>query len=81
VVGVDGSPHSERALDWAIAEAQRTGDTLQLVAAWLFPMALGYAFTSCSSSAHGVSEGSEGSCWVGEHVLQPPRDVLGVVIR
>ena len=46
VVGVDGSPSSGRALDWAIAEAQRTGGTLRLVSAWMFPMALGYAFTT-----------------------------------
>ena len=31
VVGVDGSPPSERALDWAIGEAQRTGASLRLV--------------------------------------------------
>ena len=46
VVGVDGSPPSERALDWAVAEAQRTGAALHLVSAWIFPMALGYAFTT-----------------------------------
>jgi nucleotide-binding universal stress UspA family protein len=46
VVGVDGSPPSERALDWAIDEAQRTAASLHLVAAWMFPMALGYAFTT-----------------------------------
>jgi nucleotide-binding universal stress UspA family protein len=56
VVGVDGSRHSERALDWAIVEAQRTGDTLHLVAAWLFPMALGYAFTT---TVHEVSEAAQ----------------------
>ena len=46
VVGVDGSLPSRRALDWAITEAQRTGDSLHLVSAWMFPMALGYAFTT-----------------------------------
>jgi nucleotide-binding universal stress UspA family protein len=46
VVGVDGSSSSDRALEWAIAEAQRSGAALHLVAAWMFPMALGYAFTS-----------------------------------
>ncbi len=34
VVGVDGSEHSEWALDWAIEEAARTGRTLRLVHAW-----------------------------------------------
>ena len=46
VVGVDGSPSSERALDWAIGEAQRRGAALHLVAAWMFPMVLGFTFTS-----------------------------------
>jgi nucleotide-binding universal stress UspA family protein len=46
VVGVDGSPPSERALDWAVAEVRRTGAALHLVSAWMFPMALGYAFTT-----------------------------------
>jgi nucleotide-binding universal stress UspA family protein len=46
VVGVDGSPPSERALDWAIGEAQRSGAALHIVTAWVFPMALGYAFTT-----------------------------------
>jgi len=46
VVGVDGSRASARALDWAIAEASRSRGALHLVSAWVFPMALGYAFTS-----------------------------------
>jgi nucleotide-binding universal stress UspA family protein len=46
VVGVDGSPPSDRALAWAVAEARRSGAPLHLVSAWMFPMALGYAFTS-----------------------------------
>jgi nucleotide-binding universal stress UspA family protein len=46
VVGVDGSAASQRALDWSIAEAQRVGASLHLVTAWMFPMALGYAFTT-----------------------------------
>ena len=46
VVGVDGSPASERALEWAAAEAERSGASLSLLSAWLFPMALGYAFTT-----------------------------------
>ena len=44
VVGVDGSDGSARALDWAIAEADRSPASLELVTAWTFPMALGYIF-------------------------------------
>ena len=56
VVGVDGSAPSQRALDWAVAEAQRTGDSLHLVTAWMFPMALGYAFTS---TVHEVEQNAQ----------------------
>jgi nucleotide-binding universal stress UspA family protein len=44
VVGVDGSEGSAKALDWAIAEATRFPACLELVTAWMFPMALGYVF-------------------------------------
>jgi nucleotide-binding universal stress UspA family protein len=37
VVGVDGSEHGERALDWAIKEANLRGARLRLVAAWHLP--------------------------------------------
>ncbi|SDO89748.1 Nucleotide-binding universal stress protein, UspA family [Pedococcus dokdonensis] len=38
VVGVDGQPPAARALDWAIAEAQRTHATVQLVHARAMPL-------------------------------------------
>ncbi len=44
VVGVDGSVGSDKALEWSIAEANRSPATLELVTAWMFPMALGYVF-------------------------------------
>ncbi len=44
VVGVDGSTGSIKALDWAIAEAVHFPAALELVTAWLFPMASGYVF-------------------------------------
>ncbi len=56
VVGVDGSPSSERALEWAIAEARRTSAALHVVTAWTFPMALGYAFTT---TVHEVRQGAQ----------------------
>ncbi len=37
VVGIDGSNHAERALDWALVEARVHGDKLLLVHAWQFP--------------------------------------------
>jgi nucleotide-binding universal stress UspA family protein len=46
VVGVDGSRESARALDWAITQAQQSGAILDVVTAWMFPMAIGYAFTT-----------------------------------
>jgi nucleotide-binding universal stress UspA family protein len=39
VVGVDGSPGSLRALDWAFAEALLTGAELTVVHAWMYPYA------------------------------------------
>ena len=52
VVGVDASESSGRALTWAIGEAQRAGGSLFLVNAWMFPMALGYAFTTTVHEVH-----------------------------
>ena len=46
VVGIDGSSESAGALDWAVTQAQQTGALLHIVSAWMFPMAIGYAFTT-----------------------------------
>ncbi len=37
VVGVDGSPGSRRALEWAVDEAHRRDAVLQVVHAWTYP--------------------------------------------
>jgi nucleotide-binding universal stress UspA family protein len=37
VVGVDGSPSSVHALEWAIHQAELTGDVIDAVHAWHFP--------------------------------------------
>ena len=37
IVGVDGSEHSERALEWAVEEARRTSSSLVVVHAWAVP--------------------------------------------
>ncbi len=41
VVGVDGSPSSNTALEWAAQEAEIRGSTLELIHAWNYPN-LGY---------------------------------------
>lgn len=38
VVGIDGSDHSRRALDWGLEYARRTGGRVHLVSAWEIPM-------------------------------------------
>ena len=40
VVGVDGSPSSRVALRWAVRQAVLTGETVDAVTAWQFPMVL-----------------------------------------
>ena len=44
VVGVDGSPCSEKALRWAIALAERTDAEVEAVASWQDPVTTTYAF-------------------------------------
>jgi nucleotide-binding universal stress UspA family protein len=34
IVGVDGSPHADRALSWACRRAENCGDTVRAVCAW-----------------------------------------------
>ena len=46
VVGVDGSREAGKALDWAIAEVIRFPAVLEIVTAWFFPMALGFALST-----------------------------------
>ncbi|MFI6445699.1 universal stress protein [Kitasatospora sp. NPDC050543] len=42
-VGVDGSPSSEQALRWAVAQARLTGATVDAVICWLLPTMYGRA--------------------------------------
>lgn len=37
VVGVDGSPASVRALEWALEEARLRGGTIRVITAWHYP--------------------------------------------
>jgi nucleotide-binding universal stress UspA family protein len=41
VVGVDGSRPADAALRWAIGQAKLTGDTVEAVMAWQYPIAVG----------------------------------------
>ncbi len=41
VVGVDGSPASDAALRWALAEAELTGDNVEAIMAWQYPISVG----------------------------------------
>jgi nucleotide-binding universal stress UspA family protein len=38
VVGVDGSPHSEEALRWALRHARLTGQSIEAVTSWEVPV-------------------------------------------
>ena len=41
VVGVDGSPHSEEALRWALGQARLTGQPVDAVTSWSYPVTYG----------------------------------------
>ncbi|HWF41462.1 MAG TPA: universal stress protein [Acidothermaceae bacterium] len=41
VVGVDGSPQSQKAVAWGIEQAKNTGGTLELLIAWARPVSYG----------------------------------------
>jgi nucleotide-binding universal stress UspA family protein len=43
VVGYDCSPSANKALDWAIADAQLEPAVIDVVSAWTFPMVTGYS--------------------------------------
>lgn len=43
VVGIDGSPNADTALEWALHYADATGATLELVIAWHYPTSYGVA--------------------------------------
>ena len=45
VVGVDGSPSSVRALEWAISQAELTGSVVDAIYAWHFPAVYGLPAT------------------------------------
>ncbi len=44
VVGIDGSPTSVAALEWAVHQAELTGSALEAVTTWEWPTNYGWAF-------------------------------------
>ncbi len=42
VVGVDGSPSSMQALDWAARQASLTGGVVEATTTWQYPMSFGF---------------------------------------
>jgi len=62
LVGVDGSPSSDRALAWAIAEARTRGEPLRLICGYVLPRFASGSLDSTYSSAsnNAVREGAQG---------------------
>ncbi|GAB4079203.1 universal stress protein [Modestobacter muralis] len=60
VVGVDGSPASQVALQWAVRQAALTGAVVEAVTAWQFPVTYGGfladAGTDWQTNAHAVQD-------------------------
>ena len=46
VVGIDGSEHAQKALEWAAREARMRNAELEVVYAWQMPMYIGYGVVS-----------------------------------
>jgi nucleotide-binding universal stress UspA family protein len=73
VVGVDGSPASRTALEWAGDEAIRHGSELVVLTAWL-PTPPPLAGTSSTLPTHGATDARETAK---ELLMETIRDVLG----
>jgi nucleotide-binding universal stress UspA family protein len=72
-VGVDGSPASRAALEWAGDEAIRHGSELVVLTVWL-PVLPPLAGTSSTLPTHGVTDAGETAK---EQLMEAIRDVLG----
>jgi len=73
IVGVDGSPASRTALEWAGDEAVQHGSELVVLTAWL-PIPPPLAETSSTLPTHGVTRPGETAK---EQLMEAIRDVLG----
>jgi nucleotide-binding universal stress UspA family protein len=77
VVGVDGSPASRTALEWASDEAVRHGSELVVLTAWL-PTPPPLAGTSSTVPTHGAIDAREDTRETAKQLLMETiRDVLG----
>ena len=56
VCGIDGSPASQRALEWAVEEARYRGCRLRAVTAWEFDGVEGMIAPATPEEAHGQAE-------------------------
>lgn len=73
LVGVDGSPTSRTALEWAAEEAIRHGSELTVLTAWL-PTPPPLAGTSSTLPTHGESDARQAA---EQLLMEAIRDVLG----
>lgn len=76
VVGVDGSPNSERAIDWAIDNAN-SGDTVVLVSAWspvVVPADMAVSYTFDDSGARKLLDDAVAR-------VKPAADAKGVKVE
>jgi nucleotide-binding universal stress UspA family protein len=53
VVGVDGSPESDKAVAWATGQARCIGANLELVSAWTYPTSYGVSLTAVGFDPQG----------------------------
>ena len=56
VVGVDGSPSSIKALEWAIGQAALTGASIEAVIAWHYPQTYGVPLPDTANYAELAAE-------------------------
>ncbi|MFF1284532.1 universal stress protein [Streptomyces sp. NPDC058299] len=76
VVGVDGSPCSQAALRWALAQAELSGSAVEAVAAWRYPEVYGYGYGWVPSMPDGgeLAKAAEGAL---RETVATVRDQLG----